>query len=289
MICAKDTAAHQPYALTDPGGHVIRAPRRAAKVPRWRIPESHRWQVFVTSRGEQGVQQNWKGVASYATVGLEFGLSMLVGLFAGRWLDQKLDTAHWLTFIGGGFGVAAGYRRHLPRRQGGQPRSGTRRGRGPRPQAAIPDDHSNDEALMGATASRRSPFVRARRTCAPDGAFCPGPCFVIGVPRRLGTACGGVGRARRAARRLNLLLMRRIVGALAGTGGGSAAWALPYRSARGVGGRRLCAGRAPIAQPVPLAIGFALLPSHWRILPRAVVCPRDALSSSPARPGQHLK
>lgn len=82
----------------------------AAKVPRWRIPEPHRWQVFVASRGEQGVQQNWKGVASYATVGLEFGLSMLVGLFAGRWLDQKLDTAHWFTFIGGGFGVAAGYR-----------------------------------------------------------------------------------------------------------------------------------------------------------------------------------
>ncbi len=49
-------------------------------------------------------------MASYATVGLEFGLSLLVGLFGGRWLDQKLGTANWLTFIGFGFGMAAGYR-----------------------------------------------------------------------------------------------------------------------------------------------------------------------------------
>jgi len=56
------------------------------------------------------VQQNWKGVGSYATVGLEFALSLLVGLFGGRWLDGKLGTAHWFTFIGLGFGVAAGFR-----------------------------------------------------------------------------------------------------------------------------------------------------------------------------------
>ena len=56
------------------------------------------------------MQQNWKGIASYATVGIEFGLSLLVGLFGGRWLDQKLGTAHWLTFVGFGFGIAAGYR-----------------------------------------------------------------------------------------------------------------------------------------------------------------------------------
>ena len=49
-------------------------------------------------------------MANYATVGLEFGLSLLVGLFGGRWLDQKLGTENWLTFIGFGFGVAAGYR-----------------------------------------------------------------------------------------------------------------------------------------------------------------------------------
>lgn len=56
------------------------------------------------------MQQNWKGIASYATVGLEFGLSLLLGLFAGRWLDQKLGTGPWLAILGFGFGIAAGYR-----------------------------------------------------------------------------------------------------------------------------------------------------------------------------------
>jgi ATP synthase protein I len=56
------------------------------------------------------VQQNWKALTSLASVGLEFGLSVLVGLFGGRWLDSRLGTSHWLTFIGLGFGIAAGYR-----------------------------------------------------------------------------------------------------------------------------------------------------------------------------------
>lgn len=56
------------------------------------------------------MQQYWKGINRYTTVGLEFGLSLLVGLFGGRWLDKQLGTAHWLTFIGFGFGIAAGYR-----------------------------------------------------------------------------------------------------------------------------------------------------------------------------------
>jgi ATP synthase protein I len=56
------------------------------------------------------MQQGWKGINRYATVGLEFGLSLLVGLFGGRWLQAKLGTGNWLTFLGFGFGIAAGYR-----------------------------------------------------------------------------------------------------------------------------------------------------------------------------------
>ena len=56
------------------------------------------------------MQQDWKGINRYATVGLEFGISVLVGLFAGRWLQAKLGTGNWLTFLGFGFGIAAGYR-----------------------------------------------------------------------------------------------------------------------------------------------------------------------------------
>jgi ATP synthase protein I len=56
------------------------------------------------------VHNSWKGIGSYSTVGLELALSILVGLFAGRWLDQKLGTHQWLTLLGVGVGIAAGAR-----------------------------------------------------------------------------------------------------------------------------------------------------------------------------------
>jgi ATP synthase protein I len=56
------------------------------------------------------VQYHWKGVGRYATVGLDLGLSVLVGLYAGWWLDRRFDTSPWLTLLGLSFGVAAGFR-----------------------------------------------------------------------------------------------------------------------------------------------------------------------------------
>jgi F0F1-type ATP synthase assembly protein I len=55
------------------------------------------------------VQQHWKGLATYSTIGLELAGCVLLGLFAGRWLDGKLGT-DWISFVGLLFGVAAGYR-----------------------------------------------------------------------------------------------------------------------------------------------------------------------------------
>jgi ATP synthase protein I len=55
------------------------------------------------------VQQYWKGYAGYWTIGLEFALSVLFGLGVGWWLDKKLGTG-WITWVGLGFGIAAGYR-----------------------------------------------------------------------------------------------------------------------------------------------------------------------------------
>jgi ATP synthase protein I len=63
-----------------------------------------------TGRAVLDKPQPLKSLASYASVGLEFGLSLLVGLFAGRWLDRRFGTGNWLTFVGFGFGIAAGYR-----------------------------------------------------------------------------------------------------------------------------------------------------------------------------------
>jgi F0F1-type ATP synthase assembly protein I len=45
-----------------------------------------------------------------ATVGLEMVLSVVVGYFAGRWLDGRLGTEPWLAYVGLGFGIAAGSR-----------------------------------------------------------------------------------------------------------------------------------------------------------------------------------
>jgi ATP synthase protein I len=56
------------------------------------------------------VRRDLTGLGDYGTVGIELVLSILFGFFAGRWLDGKLGTNGWLTVIGFGFGVAAGFR-----------------------------------------------------------------------------------------------------------------------------------------------------------------------------------
>lgn len=56
------------------------------------------------------MQQEWKDVGRYGTVGLELVLSVLFGMFLGRWLDGKFGTGQWLTLIGLAFGLAAGIR-----------------------------------------------------------------------------------------------------------------------------------------------------------------------------------
>lgn len=56
------------------------------------------------------MKQDLSGLGTYGTVGLELGLSILVGLFGGQWLDKTLGTAPWLTLIGLAFGTAAGIR-----------------------------------------------------------------------------------------------------------------------------------------------------------------------------------
>lgn len=56
------------------------------------------------------MQQYWKSAGSYSTVGLEFALSVIVGLFVGQWLDEKLGTGGWMTAVWLGFGTIAGAR-----------------------------------------------------------------------------------------------------------------------------------------------------------------------------------
>lgn len=56
------------------------------------------------------MKQDWKGVGSYGTVGLEVVLSVVVGLFLGSWLDGRFGTGPWLTVAGIVYGVAAAAR-----------------------------------------------------------------------------------------------------------------------------------------------------------------------------------
>ena len=56
------------------------------------------------------MQQNWKGIGTYSTVGLELAGSVFVGMAVGQWLDRQFETGQLLTLVGLGFGLAAGAR-----------------------------------------------------------------------------------------------------------------------------------------------------------------------------------
>ena len=53
------------------------------------------------------MQQDWKALGSYGTLGMEIALSVVVGLFGGQWLDKKLGTGQVLTWVGLAYGLAA--------------------------------------------------------------------------------------------------------------------------------------------------------------------------------------
>lgn len=46
----------------------------------------------------------------YSSLGLSIALSIFIGLFAGVYLDKRYDTHPWLTLIGLGLGIAAGFK-----------------------------------------------------------------------------------------------------------------------------------------------------------------------------------
>ncbi|HAF94549.1 MAG: hypothetical protein A2X34_09875 [Elusimicrobia bacterium GWC2_51_8] len=50
-------------------------------------------------------QNYWK----YAQIGLELAVSVLLGFWAGYWLDGKMGTSPWLMLGGAAGGMAAGF------------------------------------------------------------------------------------------------------------------------------------------------------------------------------------
>jgi ATP synthase protein I len=56
-----------------------------------------------------GSRKKGPSPAAFAGVGLELTGLILLGLFAGQWLDKRLGTAPWLLILGVFAGAAAGF------------------------------------------------------------------------------------------------------------------------------------------------------------------------------------
>jgi hypothetical protein len=54
-------------------------------------------------------KQQLKTAVSLGAVGIEMGLSVVIGYFGGKWLDGKLGTT-WLIWVGLALGIVAGFR-----------------------------------------------------------------------------------------------------------------------------------------------------------------------------------
>ena len=48
-----------------------------------------------------------RATGTYSFIGIEFGVAVLAGYFGGKWLDEWLGTAPWLTFLCMAIGFAA--------------------------------------------------------------------------------------------------------------------------------------------------------------------------------------
>jgi ATP synthase protein I len=70
------------------------------------MSETHPKHVDPASRRGRGVYDT----LSSSSIGLEFGLSVIIGLVAGWWLDKELGTGPWLTILMLCCGFAAGVR-----------------------------------------------------------------------------------------------------------------------------------------------------------------------------------
>lgn len=62
--------------------------------------------IDPTARVARGAYRN----LSSASVGLEFGIAVIIGLASGAYLDRQAGTGPWLMLLFLGFGFAAGFR-----------------------------------------------------------------------------------------------------------------------------------------------------------------------------------
>jgi ATP synthase protein I len=56
-----------------------------------------------------GDKSAWKALGELSTIGLTLVLATVIGLAGGYFLDRWLGTKPWLTLVGLGLGIAAGF------------------------------------------------------------------------------------------------------------------------------------------------------------------------------------
>jgi ATP synthase protein I len=60
------------------------------------------------STGFTSLARTYRDVAPYLGLGIQLAATIVVCFFLGRWLDQVLNTAPWLTILGAFTGAAGG-------------------------------------------------------------------------------------------------------------------------------------------------------------------------------------
>lgn len=56
-----------------------------------------------------GPEPAWKSVGQLASIGVALVLATVIGLGTGYYADRWLGTSPWLTLVGLGLGIAAGF------------------------------------------------------------------------------------------------------------------------------------------------------------------------------------
>ena len=52
----------------------------------------------------------WRTASRFSYVGIFFGVAIVLGLFAGRWLERRWGGAPWVSLLGVLLGAATGFR-----------------------------------------------------------------------------------------------------------------------------------------------------------------------------------
>ena len=73
-----------------------------------RFPDRVCFEICLRMKKE--TRQAWREFAYYSSLGFQIALSIFIGLFAGIYLDRRFGFTPWLTLIGLGMGIVAGYR-----------------------------------------------------------------------------------------------------------------------------------------------------------------------------------